>query len=108
MPIERGSCRFNLRKTSEGKPVIEMEMFHNTVPHLAAVTLSFEVLSGITIEQTLTRITCGYYRTRASQVGGCPFNAQDPEQNCFAVTGRQSLLGVATESGMFSLELLLL
>ena len=27
-------------------------MFHNTVPHLAAVTLSFEVLSGITIEQT--------------------------------------------------------
>ena len=46
MPIERGSCRFNLRKTSEGKPVIEMEMFHNTVPntvpHLAAVTLSFE------------------------------------------------------------------
>src|SRR5205814_8932755 len=40
------------RKTSEGKPAIEMEMFHNTVPHLAAVTLSFEVLSGITIEQT--------------------------------------------------------
>ncbi len=52
MPIERGSCRFNLRKTGEGKPAIEMEMFHNTVPHLAAVTLSFEVLSGITIEQT--------------------------------------------------------
>ena len=52
MPIERGSCRFNLRKTSEGKPVIEMEMFQNTVPHLAAVTLRFEVLSGITIEQT--------------------------------------------------------
>ncbi len=39
--VERGSCRFNLRKTSEGKPVIEMELFHNTVPHLAA--LNFEV-----------------------------------------------------------------
>ena len=38
--IERGACRFNLRKTIEGKPAIEMEMFHNTVPHLAAVTLS--------------------------------------------------------------------
>jgi len=37
-----------------------------------------------------TRITCGYYRTRASQVGGCPFSAQDLEQNFFAVTGRQS------------------
>jgi hypothetical protein len=50
--VERGSCRFTLRKTSEGKPVIEMEMFHKTVPHLAAVTLSFEVLSGITVVQT--------------------------------------------------------
>jgi len=49
---ERGSCRFNLRKTCEGKPVIEVEMFHNTVPHLSAVILSFEVLSGITLEQT--------------------------------------------------------
>src|SRR6266404_6495601 len=34
-----------------------------------------------------TRITCGYYRTRASQVGGCPFNAQDPEQDFHAVRG---------------------
>jgi hypothetical protein len=50
-PTSNATCRFNLRKTSEGKPVIEMEMFHNTVPNLAAVTLSFEVLSGITIEQ---------------------------------------------------------
>src|SRR5437867_2959101 len=34
-----------------------------------------------------TRITCGYYRTRASQVGGRPFNAQDLKQNFFAVEG---------------------
>src|SRR5438552_17643875 len=34
-----------------------------------------------------TRISCGYYRTRASQVGGCPFNAQDPEQDFHAVRG---------------------
>jgi len=32
--------------------MIEMESFHNTVPHLSAVTLSFEMLSGITLEQT--------------------------------------------------------
>jgi hypothetical protein len=50
--FERGSCRFNLRKNSEGKPVIEMELFHNTVLHLAGVKLSFEVLSGTTVEQT--------------------------------------------------------
>ena len=29
-----------------------MELFHNTVPHLAAIALNFEVLSGITLEQT--------------------------------------------------------
>ena len=37
-----------------------------------------------------TRITCGYYRTRASQVGGCPFNAQDPEQDFHAVRATHS------------------
>jgi hypothetical protein len=30
----------------------EMELFHNPIPHLAEVKLSFAVLSGITIEQT--------------------------------------------------------
>ena len=38
-----------------------------------------------------TRITCGYYRTRALQVGGCPFSAQDLEQNFFAVEGQSPL-----------------
>src|SRR6266704_1964349 len=58
-----------------------------------------------------TRIICGYYTSRASQVGGRPFSAQELEQNCFAVRGRiaaMRLLRVATESRMFSLELLLL
>ena len=32
-----------------------------------------------------TRISCGYYRTRASQIGGRPFNAQELEQIFFAV-----------------------
>src|SRR5207253_3705744 len=35
-----------------------------------------------------TRITCGYYRTRASQIGGHPFHAQDFEQNLFAIRER--------------------
>jgi hypothetical protein len=47
--VERGSCRFNLRKTSEGKPLIEMELFHNTVPHLAAVTCYFGAATTPTI-----------------------------------------------------------
>src|SRR5438477_3427568 len=38
-----------------------------------------------------TRISCGYYRTRASQVGGCPFNAQDPVPKIKQFTARNSL-----------------
>ena len=48
--LERGGCRFHV-KSSEGKLQIEMELFHTTVPTLASVTLSFEVLSGIKPEQ---------------------------------------------------------
>jgi hypothetical protein len=48
--IERGGCRFRMT-SSEGKAQIEMELFHATVPTLASVNLSFEVLSGIKPEQ---------------------------------------------------------
>ena len=50
--VERGGCRFTAKKTSDGKPLVVMELFHETVPRLAGVTLAFEVLSGITLEQT--------------------------------------------------------
>jgi len=35
---ERGGCRFSVR-TAEGKPIIEMELFHDTVPRLAEALL---------------------------------------------------------------------
>ena len=50
--VERGGCRFSIKKTSDGKPLIVMELFHETVSHLSRITLAFEVLSGITLEQT--------------------------------------------------------
>jgi len=49
--LERGGCRFSAR-TAEGKPIIEMQLFHDTVPRLAGATLAFEVLSGTTLEET--------------------------------------------------------
>jgi hypothetical protein len=49
--IERGGCRFGLNG-SDGKPLVMMELFHDTVPRLAGITLAFEVLSGIKPEQT--------------------------------------------------------
>ena len=48
--VERGGCRFGVKKTSEGKPSIVMELYHQ-VPRLAGITLAFELLSGITLEQ---------------------------------------------------------
>jgi hypothetical protein len=50
---ERSGSRFraNIR---EGKPVIELELFHDTVSDLKAVSIGFELLSGTTMEQAKT------------------------------------------------------
>jgi hypothetical protein len=48
--VERGGCRFGVNKTSDGKPSIVMELYHQTVPRLAGITLAFELLSGITLD----------------------------------------------------------
>lgn len=49
--VERGSCRFKAIQAADGKSVIRMEMFHQTVPSLAEMTLEFELLSGTTPDQ---------------------------------------------------------
>ena len=48
---ERGGCRFAVAQTDEGKRVIQLEMFHDTVPRLSSLVIGFEVLSGVTVEQ---------------------------------------------------------
>ena len=48
---ERSGCRFVVAKTDEGKPVIKLELFHDTVSHLRSLTVGFEVLGGVTPEQ---------------------------------------------------------
>jgi hypothetical protein len=49
--IERGSCRFKVMQAADGKSVIRMEMFHQTVPSLTDMTLDLELLSGTTPDQ---------------------------------------------------------
>ena len=48
---ERGGCRFVVAQTDEGKPVIKLELFHDTVPTLTSSIIGFEVPSGVTVEQ---------------------------------------------------------
>ena len=47
---ERSGSRFVLR-TDEAKPVIQLELFHDTVAGLKTMSVGFEVLSGTTADQ---------------------------------------------------------
>jgi hypothetical protein len=53
MPInpERGGCRFVIAKTDEGKPMIQLELFHDTLSRLKGFKVGFEVPSGATADQ---------------------------------------------------------
>jgi hypothetical protein len=47
---ERSGSRFVVR-TDEGKPVIQLELFHDTVSDMRAISVGFELLSGVTLDQ---------------------------------------------------------
>ncbi len=49
--IERDSCRFKVIQGADGKFVIRMEMFHQTVALLKNMTVDFELLNGTTQDQ---------------------------------------------------------
>jgi hypothetical protein len=40
----------------EGKPVIQLELYHDTVLHVRSLTVGFEVLGGVTSEQARTLV----------------------------------------------------
>jgi hypothetical protein len=40
---ERSGCRFVFAKIDDGKPMIQLELFHDTVSHLRSLTVGFEV-----------------------------------------------------------------
>jgi hypothetical protein len=47
--IESSSCRFMAKPKTGGKPVIQLELFHETVSRLEGVVVEFELLSGTSI-----------------------------------------------------------
>lgn len=55
LKTERGGSRFVVR-THEGKPVIQLELFHDTVPGLRPLSVGFELLSGTTLDQARTLV----------------------------------------------------
>jgi hypothetical protein len=49
---ERSGSRFVLANADDGRSLIRLDLFHDTVADLKSITLGFEVLSGTTPEQT--------------------------------------------------------
>jgi hypothetical protein len=56
MNSERGGCRFVVTKTDQGMPMIQLELFHDTVSRLKGFSVGFEVLSGTTLDQVKTLV----------------------------------------------------
>jgi hypothetical protein len=48
---ERSGCRFIVTTTDEGKPLLQLELFHNTVSRLKSLIVGFEVLTGTSPDQ---------------------------------------------------------
>jgi hypothetical protein len=48
---KRGTCRFFAEKSEGGKPRIRVQVFHASVPLLNRAELSFNLLSGLSLEQ---------------------------------------------------------
>jgi hypothetical protein len=53
---ERSGSRFVVGQIDEGKPVIRLELFHDTVPGLKALAVGFELLGGTTPAQARTLV----------------------------------------------------
>ena len=48
---ERSNCRFMVQETSDGKPVIVMQLYQETIPLLNKAVIGFDLLGGTRREQ---------------------------------------------------------
>jgi hypothetical protein len=53
---ERSGTKFSVGRTDDGKPVIRLGLFHDTVSSLNGLSIGFELLSGTTPEQARTLV----------------------------------------------------
>jgi hypothetical protein len=48
---ERSNCHFAVQRTSDGKPVLVVQLYQDSIPTLKGTTLGFDLLGGISVEQ---------------------------------------------------------
>jgi hypothetical protein len=51
MSAERSNCHFAVQRTSDGKPVLVVQLYQDSIPTLKGTTLGFDLLGGISVEQ---------------------------------------------------------
>ena len=56
LKTEQSGSRFVVAKRDDGKALIRLELFHDTVSGLRSLTVGFEMLSGTTLEQARTLV----------------------------------------------------
>jgi hypothetical protein len=48
---ERSNCRFTVQQASDGKSVLVVQLYQDTIPMLKGVSLGFDLLGGMSVEQ---------------------------------------------------------
>jgi hypothetical protein len=48
---ERSNCRFTVKRTTDGKPFLAVELYHDTIPMLKDVLFGFDLLGGVRLEE---------------------------------------------------------
>ncbi|MFZ1918814.1 MAG: hypothetical protein WAU58_14665 [Terriglobales bacterium] len=47
---ERSNCRFTVQQDTDGKPLLVVQLYHDTIPALKGVMLGFDLLGGTQVE----------------------------------------------------------
>ena len=48
---ERSNCRFTVQQANDGKPILVVQLYQETIPMLKEVVLGFDLLGGMRVDQ---------------------------------------------------------
>ena len=51
---ERSSCRFSVQQASDGKPLLVVQIYQDTVPALKGASIGFDLIGGTRLEEAKT------------------------------------------------------
>jgi hypothetical protein len=51
---ERSSCRFSVQQASDGKPLLVVQLYQDTVPALKGASIGFDLIGGTRLDEAKT------------------------------------------------------